>query len=200
MSAEATALTDAAARLAQKGLLQDGDSLSVRVLGEPACWRLIQGQGGQPKKLDFASGHDDRHRSLYLDRPDLGAMLIASPSWSSALGLLSAEMPGLFDEQVRHLGRKVARLSPVALKSGDNAFLLGDSVLCLGMTLDRLIFNAELLEKCAKAFVLAHSSGLKLTRVPWWVRTIAGKRLLRDERFAALCYGEGRKPVFKSAY
>jgi hypothetical protein len=109
-------------------------------------------------------------------------------------------MPGLFDEQVRHLGGKVARLSPSTLESGDNAFLMGDSVLCFGMTLDRLIFNAELLEKCAKAFLLAHSTGSKLTLVPWWVRLIAGRRLLRDERFAAECHAEGRVPVFKSAY
>jgi hypothetical protein len=197
MSTEITALSDAAARLKQKGLLQTGDSLSVRILGEAACWRWVQGRGEREK---LAFGDEDRHRSLYLDRPDLGAILIASPPWSGALGHLSAEMPGLFDEQVRHLGRKVVRLSPDALKSGDNAFLLGDSVLCLGMTLDRLVFNAELFEKCAKAFVLAHSSGIKPTRVPWWVRMIAGRRLLKDERFAAECYAEGRKPVFKSAY
>lgn len=167
----------AAARLTAKGLLREGDSLSTR------------------------DHPDERHSAFYRDRPDVGAVLVARPSWAGALGLVPRDMPGLFDEQVRHLGRKVARFSPAALKSGDNAFLLEEGgVLCLGMTLDRLIFNAELLEKCAKAFILAHSTGAKLTLVPWWVRMIAGRRLLRDERFAAACYAEGRVPVFKSAY
>lgn len=174
MSAEA--VKEAASRLTAKGLLQTGDSLSAR---------------DRP---------DERHHAFYQDRPDVGAVLIATPPWAGALALVPQEMPGLFDEQVRHLGSKVARFSPAGLQSGDNAFLLGDSVLCLGMTLDRLIFNAELLEKCAKAFLLAHSTGAKLTLVPWWVRTIAGRRLRRDERFAAQCYAEGRQPVFKSAY
>ena len=172
----ADALQDAAARLIAKGLLRQGDSLS--------SW----------------DHPDERHRAFYQDRPDVGAILVASPPWAGALDLVPREMPGLFDEQVRHLGRKVARFSPAALKGGDNAFLLGDSVLCLGMTLDRLVFNAELLEKCAKAFILAHSTGVRLTTVPWWVRLIAGRRLLRDERFAAECYAEGKVPVFKSAY
>lgn len=199
MNDDALALSEAAARLSAKGLLRTGDSLSVRILGEAACWRWIQGRG-EPEKLAFVFDDEDRHRSLYLSRPDLGAILIASPPWSGALGHVPDEMPGLFDEQVRHLGRKVARLSPGSVKSGDNAFLLGDSVLCLGMTLDRLVFNAELFEKCAKAFILAHSSGIKVTCVPWWVRMIAGRRLLRDERFAGECYGESKKPIFKSAY
>jgi ribulose-5-phosphate 4-epimerase/fuculose-1-phosphate aldolase len=102
---------------------------------------------------------------------------------------------------VRHLGRGVGRLGPTRLAGGDNAFVtLDHRVLCLGMTLDRLVFNAELLEKCAKAFVLAHSSGARLTRVPWFVRAIAGRRLRRDQRFAAQCHGLGKPPVFKSAY
>jgi ribulose-5-phosphate 4-epimerase/fuculose-1-phosphate aldolase len=166
----------AAGRLIAKGLMRAGDSLSTR--DDP----------------------DERHLAFYQDRADVGAVLIFHPPWANALGLVQRDMPGLFDEQVRHLGRKVACFSPVALKSGDNAFLLEDGVLCFGMTLERLIFNAELLEKCAKAFLLAHSTGAKLTLVPWWVRMIAGKRLLRDEMFAAACHADGIKPIFKSAY
>lgn len=169
-------MSDARQRLTAKGLMQAGDSLSTR------------------------DHPDQRHAGYYSDRPDIGAVLVFHPPWAGALGLVDREMPGLFDEQVRHLGAKVARFSPAALKSGDNAFLLGDSVLVFGMTLDRLVFNAELLEKCAKAFLLAHSTGSDLTLVPWWVRLIAGRRLLRDEKFAAKCYAEGRVPVFKSAY
>lgn len=163
-------------RLIAKGLMRPGDSLSTR------------------------DHPDQRHAGYYRDRPDVGAVLVCHPPWASALSLAAREMPGLFDEQVRHLGRRVARFSPATLQSGDNAFLLGDSVLVFGMTLDRLVFNAELLEKCAKAFLLAHSTGAKLTLVPWWVRLIAGRRLLRDEKFAAQCHAEGREPVFKSAY
>jgi len=172
----ADALKDAGARLAAKGLMGEGDSLSVR-----------------DRPLE-------RHAAYYRDRPDVGAVLMTTSPWAGALTLVSADMPGLFDEQVRHLGRKVGRYSPTALRSGDNVLLLEDSVLCFGMTLDRLVFNAELLEKCAKAFLLAQSTGTPLTRVPWLVRAIAGRRLRKDQRFSARCHAEGRQPIFKSAY
>jgi len=172
----ADAFTDAAARLAAKGLMLQGDSLSVR--GNPA----------------------GSHAAYYRDRPDVGAVLVTRAPWAGALVLVSTDMPGLFDEQVRHLGRKVGRFSPTALNGGDNVFLLPESVLCFGMTLDRLVFNAELLEKCAKAFLLAHCTGARLTLVPWWVRAIAGRRLRRDQRYSAQCHAAGQPPVFKSAY
>jgi len=86
------------------------------------------------------------------------------------------------------------------LQSGANAFILNQQVLSLGMTLDRLVFNAELLEKCAKAFVLASSTGKPVGKIPWLVRWIANGRLMKDERHSAQQYARGQTPVFKSAY
>ncbi len=117
-------------------------------------------------------------------------------------------MPGVFDEQIRHLGRSVARLDDSLgtiaiqkfLRSGANAFVASGQVLCLGMIIERAVFNAELLEKCAKAYVLAYSSGMPVGKIPWLVRWIANGRLMKDERNAAEQYANGLTPAFSSAY
>ncbi len=149
-----------------------------------------------------------QHRTVYLTRPDAGAVLMNHQPWASALAQSGPGMPGIFDEQIRHLGSTVAVLDYSAvnvincafLDTGANAYVLNQHVLCLGMTLDRLVFNAELLEKCAKAFILATSTGKPVGRIPWLVRWIANGRLMKDERHSARQYAAGQTPVFKSAY
>ena len=73
-------------------------------------------------------------------------------------------MPVLFDEQARHLGiMGQACAAPAdlaaALRRGGNVALVGGLPVCLGMTAKRLALNAELFEKCAKAYVLARGGG-----------------------------------------
>ena len=128
--------------------------------------------------------------------------------WAAALHALGGDMPGIFDEQIRHLGRSVGALDgpPGAphnlarLRSGANAWVTPEHVLCLGMIPERTVFNAELLEKCAKAYVLATSAGLPVGRIPWLVRWIANGRLLKDERRAAAQYALGQTPELSTAY
>jgi len=73
-------------------------------------------------------------------------------------------------------------------------------VLCLGMTLERLVFNAELLEKCAQAYLLARATGLAVRRIPWLVRLVATGRLRRDQRRAAASYARGEAPGRVAGY
>jgi hypothetical protein len=127
---------------------------------------------------------------------------------AGALHAFGRDMPGVFDEQIRHLGRSVALLDePVAAPAGRkrlasraNAFVLPGQVPCLGMVLERAIFNAELLEKCAKAYVLASCAGLPVARIPWRVRWIANGRLMKDQRRAAARYASGQTPELSIAY
>jgi hypothetical protein len=68
------------------------------------------------------------------------------------------------------------------------------------MTCERVLFNTELYEKCSLAYLLAKASGGRIGHIPFWVRMIANRRLLKDERRAAASYRIGRIPEGISAY
>jgi hypothetical protein len=68
------------------------------------------------------------------------------------------------------------------------------------MTRDRALFNTELYEKCARAYVIAKACDRRISRVPFWVRLIANRRLLKDEAAARTSYSEGRIPEAINAY
>jgi ribulose-5-phosphate 4-epimerase/fuculose-1-phosphate aldolase len=211
----------AAARLRDPGIMRVGDSMSQRLAGtdqiifltletspgeQVEMMNVISVIGSIPDGLHHATLRE--HQTIYQFRKDVGAILTSRQPWACALRDLKNGMPGVFDEQIRHLGNSVpcadyqgvSKENCAFIGKGENAFVLESSVLCLGMTSDRLVFNAELLEKCAKAYVLASSTGRPVSRIPWLVRWIANGRLMKDERYAAQQYALGLVPVFKSAY
>ena len=113
----------------------------------------------------------------------------------------------LFDEQARHLGPVAPSVTAgdldglvLAIRNGSNMALYGSQSVRLGMTRDRVVFNAELLEKCAMAFVIAHTTGQSLKTVPRWVCYIAGRRLRKDQQRAADAYANGQIPQGMNAY
>lgn len=207
-------LNDAARRLSAKGLLEPDDTLSMRLAGSGNI--LLQTGSGPAQQVEIVPLADDgaraplaaQHLAVYRTRADVGCVLLNRQPWASALYALENDMPGVFDEQIRHLGRTVALLAgPVELplnqarlRSGANAWIAPGHVLCFGTLPERTVFNAELLEKCAKAYVLATSAGLPVGRIPWLVRWIANGRLLKDERSAAEQYARGQMPVLSTAY
>jgi ribulose-5-phosphate 4-epimerase/fuculose-1-phosphate aldolase len=138
---------------------------------------------------------------IYRVRADVGAIITARPRWASALGQLSSPMPGVFDEQVRQLGRRVDRLVHLRqLRGGHCAFLHEAGVLCVGVTIERAVFNVELLDKCAQAYLLAWSTGRRVRTIPLWVREIAFHRLKKDQRRATLAWARGDEPTGFTAY
>jgi hypothetical protein len=70
----------------------------------------------------------------------------------------------------------------------------------LGVTIDRVVFNAELFEKCAQSFILAHLTGRPIRTIPWLIRWIANGRLRRDQRRATAAYAQGQIPTGLNAY
>jgi len=197
-------------RLSSKGLLSSGDSLSLRLAGTGACLLTLEGADAGSSSCDripFAvpglSEAAELHRLIYLARCDAGALLLSRQRWAAALPAAGGTLPAVFDEQLRHLGARVAQMPTprsreqvrAQLASGANAFGIGARVLCLGMTLERMIFNAELLERCAQAYLLAHATGLPVHRIPWLVRRVATGRLRRDQRRAAASYARGEAPA-----
>lgn len=214
-----TTLSDGAQRLEAKGVFgHPDDSLSVRIPGQGSIGLIrvdVQGAFAPPMILSLQAATDQGetallHAGIFSVRADVGAIAMTRPRWSSQLHRLDAVMPAIFDEQVRQLGDSVPKLKggpdgwtpmdEATLRSGGNAFLLGDAVVSLGYTLDRAIFNSELLEKCAKSYILASLTGAKIGTIPWLVRYIAGGRLKKDQRHAAEAYTQGKAPSGLNAY
>jgi ribulose-5-phosphate 4-epimerase/fuculose-1-phosphate aldolase len=149
------------------------------------------------------------HASIYRHRPDVGAILTSCLPWCFWLAR-SGMMPAVFDEQVRYLGPQVERLPSLGteltagaiatLKRGANAFLLDQETICLGLTAERALLNAELLEKCAQAYILASLTRHPVGSIPFYVRFIAARRLLRDEKRAAEAYARGELPFQPKAF
>ena len=148
-------------------------------------------EGGRKPSIESAL-----HAVVYLRRPETRAVAHTHQVNASALAVLGAAIPPLFDEQVRYLGRRVRvvpyRPSGTALlvralgtRLGDhsNAYLLkSHGALCLGQTMERAVHNVELLEKCAAVYLLALCTARRVSRVPPIIRDIAFARLRADQK------------------
>ena len=212
-------LLDGCRRLAAKGFLNTpADSFSMRVPGSMEMiltsghedWRQFRRPALYTASFALNLGLSGLHASIYQARADVGAVAISSPKGVRLLACHDGPLPPIFDEQVRHVGlpagllenedKVAADLVKKALRKGANAALLGERLLCLGMTCDRVLFNTELYEKCAQAYVIARASGHRIGSIPKWVQLIANRRLLRDERRAAASYRNGHVPEGLTGY
>jgi len=212
-------LLEACRRLASKGFLNTpSDSFSMRVPGSEemifasGCedWRQVGVSDLQTAPFSIGEGCRGLHAAVYRERADVGAVAISSPKGVRLLAYCGGRVPTLFDEQARHIGAPVKSLADTAtvpadvvretFRRGTNAVLLGERLLCLGMTCERVLCNTELQEKCAQAYVIANASGDRIRVIPGWVRLIANRRLLRDERRAAASYRNGVTPEGIGAY
>jgi ribulose-5-phosphate 4-epimerase/fuculose-1-phosphate aldolase len=207
---------DAAQRLSSRGyLVATGGNLSVRIPGA-AAFAIT------PSNLDYGSMvaedvcvldldlkvlegtrkpsvESSLHAAVYQARPDVNAVVHTHQAYASALAVIDAPIPALFDEQVRWLGRTVEivpygpsgtgflrRNLGSRLKSHANAYILKNhGVVCLGPDLQRAENNAELLEKCALAYLLALCTERKVSKIPLVVREVAFHKLRSDQEAAA---------------
>ena len=198
-------LTDAVNRLRSKGLFVTGkDRLSLRIPGERQ-FLLTVGDNGDFETITFEA--DSLHATVYRLRGDAGAILIGSNRWSVAIAAIGTSPPVMYDEQARHIGKIPAIVDSsnssgleTAIVSGATVIHFGELCIRIGVTRDRAVFNAELYEKCATAYVLAHSSGGRIKKIPGWVQYIAGGRLRKDQKRAAESYAVGKIPEGMNAY
>jgi ribulose-5-phosphate 4-epimerase/fuculose-1-phosphate aldolase len=212
-------LVEGCRRLARKGFLNDRlDSVSARIPGTTEMlfiggledWHSIGDTPIAPTSFASRETAAALHGGIYLARPDVGAVVISSPSGVRLLAAGSGALPPLFDEQVRHIGLpswtppaagpQSKLRTAKAFRRGANAALLDGRLVCLGMTIERAIHNTDLLEKCARAYVLAQASGSPVRTLPAWVQFIANRRLQRDERSAEASYAKGELPEGTTAY
>jgi ribulose-5-phosphate 4-epimerase/fuculose-1-phosphate aldolase len=198
-------LEDAIHRLDGKHLLGVDASVSVRL---PGTQDMLLGTPGQtPIRVSLASSEKTAHAwhaAAYRARADIGAIALGGGFYGRSLGDFGGDLPQVFDEQARHLGRAALPLTDLAddpeasarrcLMTGGNAWICGHAVLVFGSTTQRLVLNAELLEKCAKAYVLATATGAPVHTLPWWVCHIANGRLKKDQRRASERFAQGLLP------
>jgi ribulose-5-phosphate 4-epimerase/fuculose-1-phosphate aldolase len=136
------------------------------------------------------------HGAVYQARQDVNAVIHTHQVYTSALTLIKAPIPTLFDEQARFLGRSVD-IIPYApsgtgflkntvakhVRNHNNAFMMQNhGALVFGHDMERAIHNVEILEKCSLAYLLALCSERKVSKIPLAVREIAFAKLRKDQK------------------
>ncbi len=134
-------------------------------------------EGNEKLKPSVESG---MHSVIYRMRPDVNAVVHTHQAYGSVFAIINEPVPALFDEAAFPLGHLV-EIVPYALSGSTdlvhnveeklsnnaNAYILQNhGILALGRTLDKAILNAELLEKVARIYCLALSTGRQVHTLP----------------------------------
>lgn len=206
-------IVDTAQTLVQKGyLMATGGNLSLRIPTQaafaitPSNYDYMKMTPDDVCVLDFdlkvIDGHlkpsveSAMHGAVYQVRADVNAIVHTHQAYASALTLIKAPIPALFDEQARFLGRSV-NIIPYApsgtgflknavakhVKNHNNAFMMQNhGALVFGHDMERAVHNVEILEKCSLAYLLAICSERKISKIPLAVREIAFSKLRKDQK------------------
>ena len=210
---EKNKIVDTAQTLVGKGyLMATGGNISLRIPGQnafaitPSNYDYFRMTAEHVCVLDFElkkmegplkpSVESAMHGAVYRVRPDVNAIIHTHQAYVSALTLIKAPIPALFDEQARFLGRSVD-IIPYApsgtgllknavakhVKNHNNAFMMQNhGALVFGHDMERAVHNVEILEKCALAYLLAICSERKISKIPLAVREIAFAKLRKDQK------------------
>jgi glutamate-1-semialdehyde 2,1-aminomutase len=139
------------------------------------------------------------HTAVYRNRPDVNGVVHTHQPYASTFTLINEPIPALFDEQVANLGNRVdlvpygmsgtAELMEniaARLDNQCNAYILQNhGVLLLGTTLEKAALNVLLLEKVARVYYYAMTSG----------RPISTLRPESEETIFAMLKSEQRKEI-----
>ncbi len=190
-------IVETAQKLTQKGyLIATGGNVSVRILQDkafaitPTNYDYMKMRPEDVCILDFElnvlegqfkpSVESAMHCAIYRVRPDVNAVVHTHQVYASALALIHAPIPALFDEQARFLGRTV-EIIPYApsgtsllkntiakhVKNHNNAFIMENhGALCFGHDAERAEHNVEILEKCSLAYLLALCAERPVSKIP----------------------------------
>jgi L-ribulose-5-phosphate 4-epimerase len=208
-------IVDICRKLVEKGhLMATGGNVSLRIPDQqafgvtPSNFDYLKMTAEDICVLDFdlnllegqlkPSVEAAMHGAIYKVRSDVNAIIHTHQVYASALTLIKAPVPALFDEQARFLGRSV-EIIPYApsgtgmlkntvakhVKNHNNAFMMQNhGALVFGHNMERAIHNVEILEKCSLAYLLAICSERKVSKIPLAVREIAFAKLREDQKKA----------------
>ncbi len=206
-------IVETAQKLVAKGyLMATGGNVSVRIAGQAAFAITPSNYDYMKMKpedicvltLDLQplegelkpSVESGMHAAIYRARGDVHAVIHTHQVYTSALTLIRAPIPALFDEQARFLGRSVEIIPYAPSGTGllvkmiakhardhNNAYMMQNhGALVFGHDMERAVHNVEVLEKCALAYLLALTSERKVSRIPLAVREIAFAKLRGDQK------------------
>jgi len=198
--------------VAQGYLMATGGNVSVRVAEQngfaitPSNYDYLKMTADDVCVLDLElnqlagelkpSVESGMHAAVYGARADVQAIVHTHQVYASALALINAPIPALFDEQARFLGRSVEiipyapsgtgflkRNIAKAIRNHHNAYIIRNhGVLCFGDDLERAMHNVEILEKCCLAYLLALCTERPVSKIPLAVREIAFAQLRQDQK------------------
>ena len=206
-------IVQTAQELVHKGyLMATGGNISLRILGQeafaitPSNFDYLKMTAEDVCILDYdlnslegelkPSVEAAMHGAIYQVRGDVNAIVHTHQVYASALTLVKAPIPHLFDEQVRFLGRSVD-IIPYApsgtgmlkntvakhVKNHNNAFMMQNhGALIFGHDMERAVHNVEILEKCSLAYLLALITERKVSNIPLAVREVAFSKLRKDQK------------------
>ena len=193
-------------------LMATGGNISMRILGQeafaitPSNYDYMKMTPDDVCILNFdlevlegkrkPSVETAMHGAIYQVRGDVNAVIHTHQVYASALTLIKAPIPALFDEQARFLGRSVDIIpygpsgtgmlkNKIAkhVQNHNNAFMMQNhGALIFGHDMERAVHNVEILEKCALAYLLAICSERKVSKIPLAVREIAFSKLRKDQK------------------
>lgn len=206
-------IVETAQELVAKGyLMATGGNVSVRIAGQAAFaitpsnydYMKMKPEDVCVLTLDLQplegelkpSVESGMHAAIYRARGDVHAVIHTHQVYTSALTLIRAPIPALFDEQARFLGRSVeiipyapsgtgALVKVIAkhVRDHNNAYMMQNhGALVFGHDMERAVHNVEVLEKCALAYLLALTAERKVSRIPLAVREIAFAKLRGDQK------------------
>ena len=130
------------------------------------------------------------HISVYRNRLDVSAAVHTHQTFASVFSLINEPIPALFDEVSSRIGNRV-EVVPYGLSGSqqlldnitarlDNRsycyILQNHGALCLGTDLTEAKRNAELLEKAARIYYYALTTGKEITRLPQDIQDLFGLR------------------------
>jgi len=206
-------IVDTCHKLVAKGyLMATGGNVSLRIPSQnafavtPTNYDYLKMTAEDVCVLDFdleplegrlkPSVEASMHAAIYQARGDVNAIIHTHQVYASALTLIKAPIPALFDEQARFLGRSV-EIIPYApsgtgmlkntiakrVRNHNNAFMMQNhGALVFGHDMERAMHNVEILEKCALAYLLAICSERKVSKIPLAVREVAFAKLRKDQK------------------
>jgi L-ribulose-5-phosphate 4-epimerase len=206
-------IVETAQELVRKGyLMATGGNISLRIPGQdtfaitPSNFDYMKMTPEDVCILDFElnpiegerkpSVEAAMHGAIYQVRGDVNAIIHTHQVYASALTLIKAPIPALFDEQARFLGRSVD-IIPYApsgtgmlkdkvakhVRNHNNAYMMQNhGALIFGHDMERAVHNVEILEKCALAYLLALCTERAVSKIPLAVREIAFSKLCKDQK------------------
>lgn len=136
---------------------------------------LIEGKGNLKQSVESGL-----HSIVYRMRPDVNAVIHTHQIYGSVFAVINTPIPALFDEVSFSLGQMV-EVIPYALSGSPeladnvggklsnnaNAYIIQNhGILALGKNIDKAILHAELLEKVARIYCLALSTGKPISTLP----------------------------------